>query len=224
VTTIEQMLTAAEADPYSDFWDQLFEQARHIGTSDDDQALLLQRLPEIAGRYSPGEQDGVLFLAGQLAADLDEARWPRFREELATLRFLAGGWLASPASPQDFLYRLQAMTALEGDELWGAELSRIVDDEIEVECPRCGTLLFVAFGDGGHFATHEDYATKTIVEQTPLLPASPADLDGAGQRLYQASVQHGQTAIATALTYLFGQATCTQCSTEFRVSDQVSRY
>ncbi|MDI6105627.1 hypothetical protein QLQ12_44310 [Actinoplanes sp. NEAU-A12] len=31
------------------------------------------------------------------------------------------------------VYRLQAMVVREGDELWGAELGRIVDDEIEYE-------------------------------------------------------------------------------------------
>ena len=218
------MLADAEPDPYSDSWDQLFEQVRHVGISANDRTLLIERLPEIAARYSPHERDNILFLAGQLAADLDEACRPRFLGALASLRSLASDWLAAPTSPQDFLYRLQATVALEGDELWGAELGRIVDDEIEVECPHCRTVLFVAFGDAGCFATHEDYATKAVVEQTPLLPAGPAELRGAGRRLYQASLQQGQTAVATALTYLFGRATCTQCSITFHVSDRVFRY
>jgi hypothetical protein len=224
VTTIEQMLASAEADPHSDFWDRLFEQARHVGISDADRTFLLNRLPGIAARYPAGRRDNVLFLAGQIAADLDEATWPRFSNELKSLHSLASDWLASPTDPRFFLYRLQAVVALEGDELWGAELHRIDDDEIEIECPNCGTVLFVAFGEAGHFATHEDYATKPVVEKTPLRPADPTKLDGAGHRLYQASLRAGQPSVATALTYLFGRAECTQCNTIFRVSDQVFRY
>jgi hypothetical protein len=163
-------------------------------------------------------------LGGQIAADLEETEWPRYAEALAALHRLTNDWLATPTDPQSFVFRLQAVMALEGDELWGAELDRIVHDEVEVECPQCGTSLFVAFGEDGHFATHEDYATKSDVEQTPLLPAEPADLDGVGQRLHLMSVQAGQQSVATALTYLFGRATCTQCSTTFRVSEQVFRY
>lgn len=160
------MLANAEDDPYSDFWDQLFEQVRHVGICDADRTLLIDRLPGIAARYPAGDRDNILFLAGQFAADLDEVSWPRFSQELETLHLLAGDWLSSPTDPGLFLYRLQAVTALEGDELWGAELHRIDADEIEIECPNCGTVLFVAFGDAGHFATHEDYATKPVVEKT----------------------------------------------------------
>jgi hypothetical protein len=114
--------------------------------------------------------------------------------------------------------------ALEGDEVWGKELDRIVYDEIEVECPTCTTSLFVVFGEHGHFATHEDYATKSDVERTPLLSAPTDELIGAGQRLHTMCLQAQQAAVADALTYVFGRATCTQCSTTFQVSDQVGRY
>ncbi|WP_213011581.1 hypothetical protein [Paractinoplanes toevensis] len=224
MTTIEQMLGSAGADPYSDSWDQLFEQVRHVGISDADRTLLIERLPGIAAGCSAADRDNVLFLAGHIAADLDEASWPQFSNELETLHALAGDWLTSPKDPELFLYRLQAVAALEGDELWGAELHRIDEDEIEIECPGCGTTLLVVFGDAGHFATHDDSATKPGIEKTPLLPAGPTELDGAGQRLYQTSLRAGRTTVATALTYLFGRAECTQCNTIFRVSDQVFRY
>lgn len=146
-----------------------------------------------------------------------------YAEALAALRRQTDEWLATPTDPRSFVFRLQAVMGLEGDELWGAELGRIVHDEVEVECPQCGTSLFVAFGEDGHFATHEDYATKADVEQTPLLPATPADLDGVGQRMHLVSVQAGQQSVVTALTYLFGHATCTQCRTMLRVSEQIFR-
>ncbi|WP_433796466.1 hypothetical protein [Actinoplanes sp. CA-252034] len=224
MTTIEQMLAGAEADPYSHHWDQLIEQVCHVGIGEDDRTRLIDSLPAIASRYPAGDRDNVLLLAGQIAADVDEESWPRFAEELKALHSLAGDWLAAPADPGLFLYRLQAMAALEGDELWGAELHRIADEEMEIECPTCGTVLFVVFGGAGRFATHEDYATRPVVEKSPLQPATDTELEGAGRRLYHASLQAGQTSIATALRYLFGRAECTQCNTVFRVSDQVFRH
>lgn len=95
---------------------------------------------------------------------------------------------------------------------------------IEVDCPACGSSLFVAFGDDGHFATHEDYATTTDFDRTPLLPAPANQLDGAGRRLHAMSLQAQQTAVAEALTYVFGRANCTQCAALFLVQDQVARF
>ncbi|MEU8660585.1 hypothetical protein [Actinoplanes philippinensis] len=224
MTTIEQMLATAEGDPHSDSWDQLFEQVCHVGISEQDRTLLISRLPAIAARHRADDRDNIMLLAGRIAADVDEATWPRFSEEWETLQSLAGNWLDSPADPGLFLHRLQAASALEGDELWGAELHRIDERELEIECPHCGTELLVVFGEAGHFATYGDYATKPSAEKTPLTPVDPAHLDGAGRRLYQTSLRAGQTSVAASLTYLFGRAECPECNTDFRVSDQVFRY
>ncbi|WP_229073398.1 hypothetical protein [Actinoplanes sp. DH11] len=205
MTTVEEMLAAAEADAYSYAWDSLLEEVRHVGIHDDERALLIERLPAITARFAPADRDNVLLLAGHLAADVDEAAWPRHAEALTALRSLAGDWLASPADAGLFIHRLQAAVALEGDELWGAELHRIDENEIELECPHCGTTLALVLGP-------------------PLRPAAPADLDGAGRRLHEASLEAGQPSVATALTYLFGRTTCTECDHRFRVSDQVFRY
>ncbi|MET8364958.1 hypothetical protein AB0J68_22110 [Micromonospora sp. NPDC049580] len=224
MTKVDELLATAAADSYADAWDSLYEKACHEGFSEADEAFLIPRLADLAGRYAPAGRDNVLMLAGKIAADLDEANWPRYAEVFATMHRLTNDWLATPTDRHSFVFRLQAVMALEGDELWGAELDRIVHDEIEVECPQCETSLFVAFGEDGCFATHEDYATKPDVEQTPLLPTEPDELNGVGQRLHLMSVQAGQQSVAIALTYLFGRATCTQCSTTFRVSEQVFRY
>ncbi|AEV86812.1 hypothetical protein ACWT_5794 [Actinoplanes sp. SE50] len=220
---VEGLLAAAAADPYADAWDSLHEKAGQERFLDADEAFLIPRLADLAGRYAPADRDNVLMLAGRIAADLDEANWPRYAEAFATMHRLADDWLVTPIDPGSFVYRLQAVLALEGDEVWGAELDRIGNDEVEVECPQCTTSLFVAFGKDGCFATHEDYATKPDVEQTPLLPAEPAELTGVGQRLHLMSLAAGQQSVAAALTYLFGRATCTQCGTTFRVSEQVFR-
>lgn len=224
MTKVKELLATAAVDPHADAWDSLYEKACHEGFSDADVAFLIPRLADLAGRYAPADRDNALMLAGKMAADLDEANWPRYADAFATMHRLTNDWLATPTDPGSFVYRLQAVMALEGNEVWGAELDRIVHDEVEVECPQCTTSLFVTFGKDGCFATHEDYATKSDVEQTPLLPADPAELTGVGQRLHLMSLVAGQQSVATALTYLFGRATCTQCSTTCRVSEQVFRY
>ncbi len=201
VTTIGDLLATAATDPAAEAWDDLFEQVRHTGVSDSEKALLLERLPAIAGRFAPAGRDGPLFLAGQLAADLDEDRWPRFHDQLTVLRALAADWLGIPDDA--FLYRLQAAVALEGDELWGAELQRIDYGEIELECPHCGTDHFITLGEDDRFATRPD--------------------TGLGNRLHQLSMDAGRAGVATRLTYLFGHATCPDCGTTFRLSDQVQR-
>ncbi|MFG2109803.1 hypothetical protein [Micromonospora chersina] len=224
MTRIEELLAAAAVDPHAGAWDELYEEACHQGLSDADEAFLIPRLADVAARFAPADRDNALLLGGEIAADLDETSWLRYAEALAALRRLTNDWLPTPTDPQSFVFRLQAVMALEGDELWGAELDRIVHDEIEIECPNCETSLFVAFGDDGCFATHEDYAIKSEVEKTPLLPATPTELEGVGRRLHSMSARVGQESVAAALTYLFGRATCTECSTTFRVSDQVQRY
>ncbi|MEU6207159.1 hypothetical protein ABZ814_26625 [Micromonospora musae] len=224
MTTVEELLAQAAADPRAAAWDVLYERACHEGFYEAEETLLITRLANIAAEFAAADRDEVLTLAGQLAADMDEQSHRRNAETLAQLRHLATDWLPTPTDSQTFIYRLRAVLALEGDELWGQELERLIHDEVEVECPQCGTSLFIAFGDRGHFATHEDYATRSEVAQTPLLPAAFADLEGVGLRLYSVSIEVGQWSVAEAITYVFGRATCTQCERTFRVSDQVERY
>jgi hypothetical protein len=224
VTKIEDLLATAAADPQAPAWDDLYHEVCHQGHCYPSGFFLLPHLAGIAARFAPADRDHALIFAGEIAVDLDDASRARYAETLATLHRLTDAWILTPTDPQTFIYRLQTVMALEGNRVWGKELDRIVDDEIEVECPTCATSLFVVFGEHGHFATHEDYATNSDVERTPLLPATTGELNGAGHRLRMMSLQAQHPAVATALTYVFGRAICTQCSTTFQVSDHVGRY
>lgn len=116
VTKIEELLATAAADPYADAWDTLYVEACHQGFSDADEAFLVPRLADLAGGYAPADRDNVLILGGKVAADLDETEWPRYAEAFATLHRLTNDWLATPTDPHSFVFRLQAVMALEGDE------------------------------------------------------------------------------------------------------------
>ena len=224
VTKIEDLLRTAAADPQTPAWNDLYHEVCHQGQCYPSGFVLLPQLAGIAARFAPADRDHPLIFAGEIAVDLDDASRAQYAETLATLNRLTDAWLSTPTDPQTFIYRLQAVLALEGNRVWGKELDRIVDGEIEVECPTCGTSVFVVFGDYGHFASHEDYATKSDVVRTPLLPATTCEMNGVGRRLRTMSLEAQQPAVASALTYVFGRATCTQCSTTFQVSSQVGRY
>ncbi|MCM0673723.1 hypothetical protein NCC78_03220 [Micromonospora phytophila] len=224
VTTVEELLAEAASDPRAPAWGVLYERACQEGFDKAEETLLIARLATIASVFMPADRDEVLILAGKLAVDMDERSHRRQADILVQLCHLTTDWLPTPADARSFIYRLRAVMALEGDMLWGEELERLIYDEVEVECPNCETSLFIAFGERGHFATHEDYATKSDVAQTPLLPATSVDLEGVGLRLYCMSTEVGQQSVAEAVTHVFGRATCTQCAGTFRVSDQIERY
>lgn len=156
MTKIENLLRAAAADPHAPAWGELYQEVCHQGQCYPDGFFLLPHLADIAAGFAPAERDHALIFAGEIAVDLDETSRSQYAEALATLHRLTDAWLSTPTDPQTFIYRLQTVLALEGDEVWDKELDRIVDDEVEVGCPTCGTSLFVVFGTHGHFATHED--------------------------------------------------------------------
>lgn len=223
MATVDELLVQAAMDPRAAAWGVLHDRACQDGFHEAETALLLARLPDIAAEFVPADRDLVLILAGQLAVEMDRPARRRHAKALAPLRDLAVDWLLAPADEPLFIYRLRAVLALDGDTLWGDELELLVNDEVEIECPRCERSLFVVFGDDAHFATHEDYATKAGVAKTPVLPAAAGSLRGIGQRLYRMSAAAGQQSVANAVTYVFGRATCTLCGRTLRVSDQVER-
>ncbi|MET7966250.1 hypothetical protein [Micromonospora sp. NPDC005305] len=112
MTEGEELLAAAAADPYADAWDSLYERACHEGFFDADEAFLIPRLADLAGRYAPADRENVLMLAGKIAADLDEANWPQYAEAFATMHRRTNDWLVTPTDPGSFVYRLQAVMAL----------------------------------------------------------------------------------------------------------------
>lgn len=133
-----------------------------------------------------------------------------------------GETLETPTDPQAFIGRLQTALALEGDRTWGKRLDEMIGEEYELDCPQCEVSLFVVFGEHGHFATHEDYATTADVARTPLLPAHPDQMDRLGRRLHAMSTDAGQDIVAEVITYVFGKATCSECGMVFSVADQVN--
>lgn len=75
------------------------------------------------------------------------------------------------------------------------------------------------FGAHGYLTAREDYVITADVARTPLRPALPDELDGLGLRLHSLSATAGQDAVAETITYVFGEATCSECGTVFSVAE-----
>ncbi|MGC4982115.1 hypothetical protein ACLQ18_15970 [Streptomyces sp. DT193] len=203
---------------WSELWDDLYHQPR-VGS---DSLTALPYLAEIADGRAPGEPDEAVELAGLIASAADHEHCARYAEELAVLLPVARRLLeAARESAVAFVDLLQCVLALEGERVWSTGLLEgLYQREYEIECPKCTSELFIAFGDRGTFASAGDYVTSDPAEAA-LLPADPAALTPLPTRLHRTAAQAGHEDIARGITYLFGRATCPDCGDVFPVEDQV---
>lgn len=218
---LQLLMDSVARDPHGPGWEALYREVCHRGACPPDSFVLLPWLAQVTAGFAAPDRDNAVIFAGQIAAVATDIEHELFAAELAMLRQLAGELLCQRTDAETFVYRLRALLALEGNEVWGRVLDRINDAQFAVPCPRCRTQVFVAFGEWGTFSTHHQYAHRGDALWLPLFPASPGELDGLGLRLYTAAVNAGQPGVATVLTYVFGRAACTRCGSTFRVADQV---
>ncbi|MEU7277919.1 hypothetical protein AB0A69_03830 [Streptomyces sp. NPDC045431] len=193
-------------------WNDLWNDLCHQGSVYEDSFAALPFLAAIAAGRAPGDREQAVLMAGLIASAADEERRARYAGEIAELLPVARECLA--ACPADdastFVYFTQCLLAFEGVPVWSDSLEGLFNEEFEVECPECGAMPFVVFGDHS-----ED-------EEAETHPAEPSELTGIAQRLYRMASEAGQAGVARGVTYLFGRATCPECATEFAVSDRVA--
>ncbi|MEE1821127.1 hypothetical protein PUR61_02760 [Streptomyces sp. BE20] len=224
---IPALLDEIEADPNAERWNDLWSALCHQGSVYSASFAALPRLTTIAVGADPQEQLNALHLAAAIVAGTgqlhgaDDVR-VKYAQEIATLLRMANEHLRTSPDRTDYIYLLEALMAFEGVPVWGEELAwGLVNGEYQISCPDCETSLFIAIGDYGYFSTSGDYALDDHVEKAPLRPVGPGDLRGIGQRIHALAFTDGQNEVATAVTYLFGSAHCTDCGADFAVADQV---
>lgn len=181
----------------------------------------LPRLLEIAAGRAAGERLDALYLAGAItrcARSSPETAQRESREAAAFCR-LTEETLATSMTAVDYVFLLQSWMAFQGLEVWDRHLENLAEGEHEVDCPYCGVMLTIVFGEDGHFAASEGYANPKA-PRSPLRPIDPAQAGGTVQQLHRRALADGQTAVAHGLPYMFGQASCTDCGTEFSVPDR----
>ncbi|MCX4745064.1 hypothetical protein OG455_05915 [Kitasatospora sp. NBC_01287] len=224
---IPALLDQIEADPSAERWNDLWSALCHQGSVYSASFAAIPRLTTIAAVADPKERLSALHLAAAIVAGADQPHGAgdvrvKYAQDIAALLRMANEHLRTSPDRTEYIYLLEALLAFEGVPVWGEDLAwGLVNGEYGVSCPNCETGLFIAIGDYGHFSTSGDYALDDNVEKAPLRPAGPGDLDGIGQRLHALALTDGQKEVATAVTYLFGSARCTDCGTDFAVADQV---
>lgn len=102
-----------------------------------------------------------------------------------------------------FVYLQQAVLGLDGDEVWGKELDRVNDEEVDVQCPVCDEDLVIDLQSG----------------DSSIEPGLSSQL---AMRLHAEALRQGHESVATRLTYLFGRVSCPVCGATFNLADEVA--
>ncbi len=190
---------------------------------------MLPTLTDMAEDNHAHTAASALHLAGALliqAGQRHETRNLRDGEAPQVARLLAAAnrWRQVTADRKDYCYLLEAILNLEGDTHWAQDLIwGVVSEEYALDCPDPNwcTSVWVVIGERGFFSAAGDYALSNDVETFPLHPADARSLEGLGHRLYELAQADGQEAVAHALAYAFGEATCPECKRRFSVVGQV---
>jgi len=199
-----EVLSAAAADPGSPAWDVIWQESGDQGTFQPESAALLPWLATTCAALAPHDREKPLALAGFIAADATDEDRAAHAPAIAALRALAVADLPGASSGTAFVYLQQAVLGFDGDEDWGKNLDRLNDGEADVQCPHCDETVLLELGDA---------------EDSPIEPGLSTPL---ARRLHVEAVAAGHAAVATGLTYLFGQVTCPECGARFPVEGHLA--
>lgn len=222
---VPALLECFAGDP-SGVWSELMDHlCPQLDTAFSASFAALPRLAEIAASCRPDDLQAVLLAAGAIAACApgpSEVGGPLdvFSAPLTVLHQLTDGCLSRITAADDYVILLQSLLSFEGVEVWDRCLEGLGTGEYEVDCPYCGVNLFVVIGANDCFSCSDDYALGDVF-RSPLHPAAPGDLEGLPRRLCDRATADGQEGVARGVRYLFGRATCADCSTDFTVADRV---
>ncbi|MGX6606493.1 hypothetical protein ACWKSP_30865 [Micromonosporaceae bacterium Da 78-11] len=197
------VLRVAAEDPDSAAWDVIWAQSCHQGTCDPASAVLLPWLATTIGMFAGVRREIPLALAGFIAVDATAAGRAAYAVDIAALRALAVDGLAGASTDTAFVHLQQAILGFDGAEIWGKELDRLNDGEVDVRCPECDEETLVdLLGDDP--------------EITPGLSGEPAG------RLHAEAAQAGREAVAAGLTRLFGRIDCPGCGLAVTLADHLA--
>ncbi|MEU5788693.1 hypothetical protein ABZ754_13315 [Micromonospora purpureochromogenes] len=165
--------------------------------------LLLPWLARTCAAFSRHEREEAVALAGFIAVDAADTDRAAYAEEIVALRALAAESLPGASTDSMFVYLQQAMLGFDGDDVWGKQLDRVNDGEVDVQCPRC-----------------EEELTLDLTSDDSLI--EPGLSSALAVRLHAEAVQAARNTVATTLTRLFGQLTCPSCGTPFALADHLA--
>lgn len=225
---IPVLLDRIASEPSDERWSELWSALCHQGSVYSASFAALPWLAGVAGGDDREQAVRAVHLAGAIMAGADQPHGAddvrvRHAAEVEVLLSAANQYLRTASDTTEYVYLLECVLAFEGVVGWSEHLAwGLVSEEYEVSCPGCQASLFIAVGERGFFSTSGDYALSDDVETRPLRPANPADLDGIGRRLHSIALADGHQGVANSMTYVFGDATCPDCETDFSVAEQIS--
>ncbi|MER5618550.1 hypothetical protein [Streptomyces sp. NPDC002215] len=226
---IPALLARIASEPKPELWNDLWSALCHQGSVYSASFAALPWLADMAESEDRGQAVNALGLAGAIMAGAEQSHdagdvRTQHSAEIATLLASVNRHLRTATDRTEYVDLLESMLGFEGVAGWSEDLAwGLGNEEYEISCPGCETNLLIALGERGFFCTSEDYAlSDDTIETRPLRPTSPANLEGIGSRLHDIALTDGQHKVAHVLTYVFGNASCPDCQTDFSVADRVS--
>jgi hypothetical protein len=134
------------------------------------------------------------------ATDADRAT---YANEIEVLRGLTADRLSEVSDDRAFVSLLKAIRGFEGDELWGKELDRLNDGEVDVQCPECD----------------EERLVDLLGDDPEITPGLPSEL---AERLHAEAVIADRQTVAAGLTHLFGWIICRECGASFNLAGSLA--
>src|SRR5262249_21126857 len=111
-----------------------------------------------------------------------------------------------------FIYMLEVLCALDGDEFWGSNLNYLADGELPGLCHACRGPLYFVIGERVPFATAElMWMKKPDATKAPISPCTPATLPPRGQWVLERALSLNRPDVARMVGYLFGSSICLSC-------------
>jgi predicted RNA-binding Zn-ribbon protein involved in translation (DUF1610 family) len=129
-----------------------------------------------------------------------------FADAVGVLRRVADRHVEDAADDTDFVYKVQALLATEGDSVWASNLERLADGELELACPECAEQVLISCETWRATSFDDASLTPRVVDA-----ADPAQIVSAEARAYSLAATGDRPELAEQLLHLFGVYECPRC-------------
>jgi hypothetical protein len=201
-------------------WEELWSRLCHQGTVYSASYAALPRLAELARSRDPAGFIEPLSLATRIITSPDGPEpeadiRARYAETIVVLRNVAERLVPLAGDDTDFVHRVQALLATEGNGPWASRLEALADQELELACGNCGEQLLVSFESSPPAVRQFDDAA---VGATFMLAADPSALTDSEAQAYELAITHGRLRVAKQMLEIFGELDCPNCHSRMRAS------
>lgn len=218
---VEALLARASSDDRA-VWEELWSRLCHQGTVYTASYESLPRLAELADRWHHSTINQPLFLATCIIASIDgpqrtEDVRAEFADAVQVLRRVSDRHLKDASDDTDFVYKLQALLATEGDSVWARNLDRLADGEMELACPGCAEQVLISCETWRATSFDDASLAPRMVDA-----ADPTQIVSAEARAYSLAVTCDRPEVAEQLN-MFGVFECPRCGNRASTSSALAQ-